>query len=595
MHESGREIHNRVALRDRKIVEKIRDPSYAAGSWCSLSCLDESMYRRLTCVIVLILCGLALGCEKRDLSVDGREKERERGAVQSESDEDASNRAEDDQSTDKSSFGEGAASSSESASKPSLAGSSNGSDEASETGNAVDDASKIVWDRCVDGAVAALRCEFPETGGAVLCASDSFLELRLATPDGAQSVHRHLSGARKSVEYCQFTSPHRVDESYTFYEAGQRLMVESHHVNPSSEYAEGSTGQTEWKVSLRRGSDDLQGWSCAKVTANDSLLSDSKAVATRRSAGNTCETLRKPTIARERRKIRETPDVSCGGEPAPEEFIDAVAAGRPGSLTFTANNAERDREKSAEFTTVTMEGDGEPKSSTIRSCRSFLERVRRRSEAAPLGAPPYRIRTNFGLARYDGHVVLDAPARTCRDFCTRESIHGDFIGGSTRALSLVGPILSYSRETAEADAGVPPYHHQNWVSVDLRTMQTAKIDAIIESESVLDALKNDSFLRRRGDLSEKLSSADTLDAALAVLEKEFDAVGGYAFNYYNPSTNLVALRFGFRLDTAGSSKNRMSQLGLWVEPKSEWVAAFQTAREAPEGGFMMSNHDGQWR
>jgi hypothetical protein len=546
-------------------------------------------------VIVFLGCILTLAaCERRDLTEDKPSDESSGSSEASKADESSSGEAPNEQdSVDEDSAqekpGDGEASDDEQ---------NDEDDEEDQQAEAVQPSASpvITWKSCTDGAKRAYLCEFEAGGGAAICASETFVELRLARPDGSQSVHRHVGGEQKSVERCVYASPQRTDSSLTFHEQGQRLMFETHYVNPDSDYAQGADGSTRATITVAPTDGGVQKWRCTRLSEEATGgPENSTAVATRANRGETCERLRPPEIAVVRgstHQDRERGGAKCGADPAPEAFIDKAAQSGAKELGFSADNKTGDREKRATHTVASYSTSGGEFSEPIASCATFFERTRAETEPETLGAPPFQVDVDFWRLRYDGHVFVDGAHDVCRDFCADESARaGDFIASSLEGLSHIGPIFSYKRSTSEAGGGGPPYHGDDWGTVDLRTMQPAALDALVEPESVLKALRNDSVIRRNEVLAEALSKADSLDAALSALNKEIGATGAYSFHYYNESKNVVAMRIAFRETTAGLSPNRMSQIGIWVTPREEWVAAFESARDAPEGGFYMTTSE----
>jgi hypothetical protein len=217
--------------------------------------------------------------------------------------------------------------------------------------------------------------------------------------------------------------------------------------------------------------------------------------------------------------------------------------------------------------------------------------VRAATEDRTVGAPPFQVDVDFGQLRYDGHRIFDAATDVCIDFCTRDdAVDGDFVQASFAGLSLVGPILSYTTTSEASDGGAPVQPRSEWGAIDLRTMQPASFDALIDTESALSALKKDTYIRRHDTLSTSVSEANSFRAALAALRTELDGVDGYAFHYYNPRTKLVALRIPFVEPNPEREAPSVSQIGIWVKPKPQWLPAFEAARRAPDGGFYMTNY-----
>lgn len=456
---------------------------------------------------------------------------------------------------------------------------------------------QLRWRSCEDGAERALLCDFEGGGGAAICASDAFVELRLARPDGRQSVHRHPASEQQSVEHCQSSSPHRSDESLTFYERGQRLMFETHHINPKGDYAESTGESTEGTVTVIATNGDEQKWRCTSLSEEQmGIVATSAAVVLRQNKAETCEAVLPPQKAAIRsapHQSRTADRATCGGESAPDAFVDKAAQADVENIHFSAANGTGQRNKPATYTVVSFETSGESFRDAIASCAEFFSRVREKGTPDIIGQPPYQVHADFWRLRYNGHVIVDGARDVCVDYCQDESASvGDFIASTLNAMSLVGPIFSYKGSTSEAGAGGPSYHGDSWETVDLRTMQPADIGALIDPDSALAALQNDSFIRRHQTLSDAVSEAETLSVALDAMRAEFEAVGPYAFHYYNSRKKLVAMRIAFREDIKrGTTPNRMSQIEIWVEPKKAWIPYFEAARNAPGGGFYMTNHE----
>jgi len=153
-------------------------------------------------------------------------------------------------------------------------------------------------------------------------------------------------------------------------------------------------------------------------------------------------------------------------------------------------------------------------------------------------------------------------------------------------LSLTGDLLTYEKVESGQMACGPPGSSGRVQAVNLRTLKQADIREFVRESSLVEALRRDSWIRRRGESEaeaafakylQELDAAQTSQELVAVLSRRlgFDAsellshfcVLGYDATTGNASVRLVAT------SSAGFDRTKYLQLGVVVLP----LPAFQEA------------------
>jgi hypothetical protein len=231
-------------------------------------------------------------------------------------------------------------------------------------------------------------------------------------------------------------------------------------------------------------------------------------------------------------------------------------------------------------------------------CRTFFAELRALRPATvhqngiyQILADPYRLRTSK-------HVLIDGLESACdpKDH-TRVS-----------PMSWVGPIVSLNFDyylEPDDDYG-REYVGESYRTLDLRTGEAAKLDALIEPASIVDAIKGDSWVqqfigRTEEHIADEKTSTEQKQEATALLAKFRRATDleelegllqeivssatrhdskpsfqGYAFYSYDAKKNRVALRLSLGSIGIGGI-GRATVLGLWVTPRQEFEELFRQA------------------
>lgn len=185
--------------------------------------------------------------------------------------------------------------------------------------------------------------------------------------------------------------------------------------------------------------------------------------------------------------------------------------------------------------------------------------------------------------RHDGN-----PLWTAADDCSAlrqnaEACASDFVVRRPMLKSFVGPILSYDMATHRAERGAKPTMRHEGVVIDVRTGQPARFGALIDEDSLLNALKRDSMMRRATD-PVALDAAKTLDEVWGLWRtQDFAEFGGYYFAEWDPTSGQVMMRLLYLAVAAPDDENALQEIAVWVRPKAQWRAAFEDAAQGTSG------------
>jgi hypothetical protein len=157
-------------------------------------------------------------------------------------------------------------------------------------------------------------------------------------------------------------------------------------------------------------------------------------------------------------------------------------------------------------------------------------------------------------------------------------------------LSLTGPLLAWRIERSEARAGGPPYHRETWHTRDLRTGRPVDLRDVFEPEGLHAALRADRVLQRW--LGARRLANASLDALLATIAGEGGEALPFAIHHIDPADGRTVERVAVRVAVrpageCGLCPNRVTQLGLWLQPRAAWRDHLTAATAA--AGFTMNS------
>ena len=210
---------------------------------------------------------------------------------------------------------------------------------------------------------------------------------------------------------------------------------------------------------------------------------------------------------------------------------------------------------------------------TPRQCESFINRLIRKWPTTVIDTG-WETHRGPGFARVANKLVY-GPAGQCR---AAQKCASDFYSERNTPLSQIGPIFSYATHKSSATDCADPVSTERWTALDLRTQKPAPLDALIDPNSILAALKKHSWTRAT------VASSNTLDDAINAL-KAVDPQGfqGYAFGHFRSASGEVQLRIEFHKD----SPDLVTPISIWVAPRDEFRETFENA--ARRKGLYMSD------
>lgn len=221
---------------------------------------------------------------------------------------------------------------------------------------------------------------------------------------------------------------------------------------------------------------------------------------------------------------------------------------------------------------------GEPTQLALTDCPRVLEATHQRL-ATPLVQVPLRVAVSPVGVSTDERSIYSLAA-VCAEF--EEPCSSDSVSVRWAVMSAVGPIVSLSASVGEALAGGPPYGGETWHTFDVRTGASAALDALLDTASLLKALRDEPSFRSQLSAAavQELERAKDPHSLLQVVEREtalrFGPFGGHAFVESPDDQGLVPLLLGFEAVPAGFDYRRLKQVMLWVQPRAaalRWFAA----------------------
>lgn len=229
---------------------------------------------------------------------------------------------------------------------------------------------------------------------------------------------------------------------------------------------------------------------------------------------------------------------------------------------------------------------GEESRVRLGSCEEFMARVRAQGQPVTLGSPDFPVRWEPGRWSAGGRTLYDVADGECVRTVRAGGQRWDYVNEQVRLLSLVGPILSYHRGNAGRHGGKWwPESEVSWVSLDVRTGRPASLEAFIEPDSLLSALKEDPVVRKRfRGREEALEAATTPGPLLAALGP--GGAVGFAFHHVDAKAHHVDLRIGYVRKPCAACEVGIQERSLWVQPTAELRRALRQA--AAGQGLLMT-------
>ncbi|MGI9335709.1 MAG: hypothetical protein ACR2RL_21395 [Gammaproteobacteria bacterium] len=298
-----------------------------------------------------------------------------------------------------------------------------------------------------------------------------------------------------------------------------------------------------------------------------------------------------PAGTQERRRV------DAGSLTASERgLVSALVNGRvlsalsPAGSTYTDATYTDDRCGETTHVEAFVRRNGDPngpgESFELTRCAATFAEAHRQM-AAVIASPTHRVQVSPVAVTANGTTVF-----SLSDFCdaaAREQWHciSDYVSVDWVMRSLVGPIVTLRVFKSEAGGGGPPYHGEEWKTIDLRTGKTAALDAIVTPASLVEALANDPYLRANLPKQNLLQ----LDAATTLAESHaawspLREAGSHAYAFHDGADDQgrIIIRVAFLSQYCGLCPNTLSTLGLWVEPKRDARIWFEAARRG--GGLL---------
>ena len=274
----------------------------------------------------------------------------------------------------------------------------------------------------------------------------------------------------------------------------------------------------------------------------------------------------------------------------PASTVDAIAAGRArlrgwygaGDRTFRRENGDivaYGAVAEVEATDPDASSDDAFEAAPFRSCQALFARLEAAAEPRTAGVDDWQITVTPTAIRHDDETIVE------RD-CTERFHCQHAAEGQTVSLdSLVGPLLSYRVVDHSIPCGSDTFAAPSYHTLDLRDGERAPLDALVEPDSLREALLEDSWVREHVP-EKKRRRADSLEDLLEL--PYLRQLHFYSFYDWNAETGEVAMRIWLS-EYTGTWTGSHSFVGLWVDLKPEFRQYFEAADQGR--GFLMTSPD----
>jgi hypothetical protein len=227
----------------------------------------------------------------------------------------------------------------------------------------------------------------------------------------------------------------------------------------------------------------------------------------------------------------------------------------------------------------------------VDDCVAFYDTIRTAGVLRTTGSDSWPVTLEFGRMKNKDAVVLDGARGAClggyepladpASVCASNGRCGtDFLVVQTELLSIVGPFVAWSTTNTTKLGKSPVQAGTGWTDWNLSTNKPAAIADVVDSESLLKALKDDSWVRQA--IGDQLKSLATLDEMLATLDDHTEGPEDFryfAFESYDVKKGKAKVELAFYRSWNPSGRNEPDHLVLTVLPRPEFRADFEAAEK----------------
>lgn len=212
-------------------------------------------------------------------------------------------------------------------------------------------------------------------------------------------------------------------------------------------------------------------------------------------------------------------------------------------------------------------------------CRAAIRAARQHAPERRVESEGHPLRIRLGEIRSGDRVVYAAEEALCAGGHTEEN---DFLEQTVYLVSAVGPWVTLSIFISEAGGGGPPYHRQEWLTLDARTGRSASLTDVFEEAELVRALRGVVLGNEQPDADEdpdpRLAGARSFEEARAIL-REHHWDGAFGFRSYDARRDRAAVSLAIVGEVCGLCPNEAGFVHLTARPRPEARAAFVAASQ----------------
>lgn len=222
----------------------------------------------------------------------------------------------------------------------------------------------------------------------------------------------------------------------------------------------------------------------------------------------------------------------------------------------------------------------------IESCDGFFAAIRQHDSPRQSGPPDFELTLDFGRVRFQDRVIFDLNDQFCAPVEPGASpASADQITGSLRLLSQVGPIVTVESIESRSQKERLPRLSTQWSTIDLRTGQPAAWAALLDEQSLLEALQSASAVTQT-NVADRVKRASTLEQAISAFENTWGVFGGWAFHSWDPDAGRAVIHVAYHTGNVRGRPARLSRMQLTVAPREQHRHLFDKARGGDQGFLM---------